>query len=234
MSRSRRNSRASGAPDSQGDLAAGALVLASASPRRIELLARWGVDCRVVPATGVDESHVTGDARTVAETLAAAKARWTHRRLVDDGEEITRLRVIGADTVVALDGDVLGKPADATDARRMLRRLSGRTHEVITGVAVITPPGRITVESESSPVRFRELEDSEIDAYVASGAAQGKAGAYGIQDAGAALIAGFEGCYYTIVGLPMRRTLRLLGIECDCDCATHPLCRGGEGCRRES
>jgi septum formation protein len=206
------------------------VILASTSPRRIELLSRCGVRFRALPAA-VDESAVRGEPETVARTLALAKARWSRRRALAEGEEASRLWVLGADTVVELDGEVLGKPADDDDARRILRRLSGRAHEVLTAVAVIGPDGRERVEVEVSEVAFRKLDDAEIDAYVRSGDPGGKAGAYGIQGGGAALVEWFRGCHANVVGLPVRRALRLLGLEPPpCDCAERPGQRGRSGC----
>ena len=207
------------------------ILLASASPRRLSLLTEWGVEFRVRPATGVDESTARGPADSVARELAFAKAAWSRREEIAQGADESCLWVLGADTVVTIDGETLGKPRDEDHARAMLRRLSGRTHEVVTAVVVIPPSGEAHSEAEASTVLFRDLSTSEIDAYVASGDALGKAGAYGIQTAGRRLVAGFEGCYYTIVGLPMRLALRLLDVDSPpCDCPSRPGQRGVEGC----
>src|SRR5262249_26764680 len=123
--------------------------------------------------------------------------------------------VVGADTIVEIDGRVLGKPDGRADARRMLERLSGRVHRVHTGGAVFGPPGRPAppamspapprVELETSEVTFRVLSAEEIEAYLDTGDFEGKAGAYGIQSEGGGLVAGFRGCYYNVVGLPVKR-----------------------------
>lgn len=120
--------------------------------------------------------------------------------------------VIGADTVVVLDGTILNKPVDAADARRMLGALSGRTHTVYTGVAVIdTASKRCVCDFEATEVTFRALDDAEIALYVAGGSPLDKAGAYGIQDDfGAVFIARIDGCYYNVVGLPLTRLYRTL------------------------
>jgi septum formation protein len=119
--------------------------------------------------------------------------------------------VVGADTVVTIDGQALGKPADAADARAMLRRLRGRSHEVITGVAVVDArSGRAERTAVTSRVRMAAYDDGAIDAYVATGEPLDKAGAYAIQGAGGALVAGWEGSYSNVVGLPLAETARLL------------------------
>lgn len=171
------------------------LVLASASPRRSEILRGAGIEFSVRPAH-VDEAVREGEpARDYARRLAEAKARSVHRR----GET-----VLGADTVVVLDGALLGKPADEADARRMLRMLSGREHEVLTGICLLSDRETLTAV-ESTKVKFLELGDGEIDAYVATGEPLDKAGAYGIQGAASKFIERIEGCYFNVVGLPIAR-----------------------------
>jgi septum formation protein len=210
------------------------LILASASPRRQRLLSEWGIPFKVLPPVGVDESRIEGEAVAVARTLAREKALWSRRQAIVRGGCAKTLWVLACDTVVAFGGDILGKPADPTDARQILRRLSGNSHEVISGVAVILPDGSLRSACEVSQVSFKDLSPPTIDRYVDSGDALGKAGAYGIQSGGRALVAGFTGCYYNIVGLPMRLTLRFLDLPPpDCDCATHPLQRGEPGCRED-
>jgi septum formation protein len=136
--------------------------------------------------------------------LALDKARAVAGRL---GEGV----VLAADTVVAIDGDPLGKPVDAEDARAMLRRLRGRRHEVITGVAVVdVASGRAERTAVSSQVTMADYGEPEIAAYVASGEPLDKAGAYAIQGAGGALVARYEGSYSNVVGLPLAETVRLL------------------------
>jgi septum formation protein len=121
--------------------------------------------------------------------------------------------VLGADTTVTLDNEILGKPEDAADAARMLRRLSGRTHRVITGVAVVCAQ-RVDVAAEATAVRFLTLSDQEIDAYVATGEPMDKAGAYAIQGLAARWIPRIEGCYFNVVGLPLALVASLLA-GCD-------------------
>jgi septum formation protein len=167
------------------------LILASASPRRRQLLAQIGVAFEVDVAD-VDEGD---DPR--ANALAKARAVAARHR----GEDAV---VLGADTEVVLDGDVLGKPADDADAREMLRRLSGRTHAVVTAYALVdcTTDDEL-VRSVETGVTFRPLTGDEIDAYVATGEPLDKAGAYGIQGRGAVLVDRIDGDYFTVVGLPL-------------------------------
>lgn len=177
------------------------LVLASASPRRRDLLARLGLTFTVSP-TDADETWPSDlDAGPAAEEVALRKARAL---------DVSGALVLAADTVVVLDGDVLGKPADADAARRTLRRLAGRTHRVVTGLAV-RHEDRETTAHETTRVTFAPLSDVEIDAYVATGSPFDKAGAYGIQDdAGALLVSRIEGDYFNVVGLPLRRLYETL------------------------
>jgi septum formation protein len=188
------------------------LVLASASPRRRRLLAELGLPFEA-RATDADETPVPGEApRDLVVRLALAKARATARP-----GELT----LGADTEVAVDGRVLGKPADADDARRMLRLLSGRAHEVWSGVALVRAASNGAAAREwtgarLSRVSFRELADSEIDAYVASGDPFDKAGAYAIQGGAAGFVAELDGDVDNVVGLPLalvRELLATAGVE---------------------
>ncbi|MGH7390257.1 MAG: Maf family protein [Candidatus Rokuibacteriota bacterium] len=179
------------------------LILASASPRRRELLERLTPEFRVVPAD-VDETLAGDPTPEAVAALALRKARTVAVRL---GQGV----VLGADTVVVIDGDALGKPADAAEARSMLRRLRGRRHEVITGVAVVDAAGgRSAADAVVTEVVMRGYDDATIDAYVASGEPLDKAGAYAIQAAGEALVAGWVGSYSNVVGLPLDATRRLL------------------------
>ena len=183
------------------------LVLASQSPRRRELLASVGLAAEVRPANA-DESVWPGEApeayvRRVARHKAEAVA-------VSPGE-----LVLAADTAVVLAGAILGKPADAGDARRMLRALSGRAHVVLTAVhARSAPPGGGPLlegaEMVSTTVRFRPLDDREVDWYVATGEPLDKAGAYAVQGIGGAFVLGVEGSVSNVVGLPLAETLALL------------------------
>ena len=169
------------------------VILASGSPRRRELLRAIGVEPVVQPAD-VDETPGRGEAAAALVTrLAAAKAE-----AVPAGDDSL---VIAADTVVVLEGDILGKPTDADDARAMLRRLSGRTHEVVTGVHVRRGDRRASAV-EVSEVRFRRLTSDEIDAYVATGEPLDKAGAYAIQGGAGAFVEGLTGSRTNVIGLP--------------------------------
>jgi septum formation protein len=178
------------------------LILASQSPRRAELLTRLGLRFEIVPAE-IDETYIDHEMPADhAERLARGKAIAISRRFPD-------ALVLGSDTIVIVDADVLGKPADAADAVRMLRRLAGREHEVITGVAVATD-GTVHSAIERVAVRFRGLDPEEIDRYVATGEPLDKAGAYGIQGIGSALVESIQGDYFAVMGLPIVRTLDLL------------------------
>jgi septum formation protein len=187
------------------------LVLASASPRRAELLREAGLAFHVLPVE-VDESPRPGEsARQMVRRLAEEKARLAAARIAcaDAGSPAL---ILAADTTVVLDGEILGKPGSADDARRMLRRLSGRTHEVITGVALLhMPDGRLRVEDETTQVTFAPLGDTDIEAYVSSGEPMDKAGAYAIQGGAARFVTGVEGSYSNVVGLPVELVKRLLG-----------------------
>ena len=179
------------------------MILASASPRRRELLGRLGVEFEVVPSDIDEVLEGSPSGETVAE-LALAKARAVAERV---GSGL----VLGADTVVVVDGLALGKPVDTGDARAMLRRLRGREHDVITGVAVVEAgTGRSETTAVVTRVVMADVADDVIDGYVASGEPLDKAGAYAIQGRGAALVAGFVGSYRNVVGLPLAETTRLL------------------------
>jgi septum formation protein len=178
------------------------LVLASQSPRRAELITRLGLAFQVAPAD-IDESYLAGEVPHVhAERLAREKA-----------QAIAALQpeamVVGSDTIVVVDGDVLGKPRDREEAVAMLLRLSGREHEVCTGIAVVLG-GRVESAVERVRVRFRVLDRAACQAYVATGEPMDKAGAYGIQGYGSALVEGITGDYFAVMGLPVVRMLALL------------------------
>ncbi|MDR3741659.1 MAG: Maf family protein [Terracidiphilus sp.] len=173
------------------------LILASASPRRRELLAQAGFTFTVQPAD-IPEDPVDGeDPLAYVVRLARQKAQAVYDAVGDRAAV-----VLGADTTVTLDGHILGKPTDAEDAARMLRMLSGRTHRVITGVAVVTAEA-VESAAEVTAVRFLTLSDAEIEAYIATGEPMDKAGAYGIQGRAARWIPRVEGCYFNVVGLPL-------------------------------
>jgi len=176
------------------------VVLASQSPRRRELLALIGIAHEVRPAN-IDETYLPGEKpRAHAERLARGKAA----AIASEGTV-----TIGSDTIVVVDGDVLGKPRDEDDAARMLRRLSGRSHVVMTGVAVDWN-GRLESAVEEVGVTFRQLDDREIAAYIATHEPMDKAGAYGIQGFGATIVERVDGDYFAVMGLPLNRTVRLL------------------------
>lgn len=181
------------------------LVLASTSPRRRGLLETIGIAFEVVPPpAGVEAAWEGGEPPTAyALRTAAAKADAVAAGRPD-------ALVVAADTIVVLDGDVLGKPADTAEARRMIARLSGRRHEVRTGVAVRGPDARRAEGFEATEVAFRVLGEAEIEAYVATGEPLDKAGGYGIQAYGATLVSAVHGCYFNIMGLPVTRLLDLL------------------------
>lgn len=179
------------------------LILASSSPRRRELLEQIGVAYRV-QAVDVDETPLAGESpRAFAERMALAKARagWM--------AQSSGLPVLGADTVVTLDGVILGKPADRDAALHMLGRLSGNTHRVISAVALVHGD-REAVRCAETRVRFRTLSPREISDYWDSGEPADKAGAYGIQGLGALFVEHIEGSYTGVVGLPLFETGQLL------------------------
>jgi septum formation protein len=176
------------------------VILASASPRRRELLTLIGLPHEVRPAD-IDETYLAGEKpREHALRLAREKAaRITDKDAV----------VIGSDTIVVVDGDVLGKPANEADASRMLRRLSGRSHTVITAVAVAWK-GRVAADAESVEVTFHPLSDEQIRGYIATREPMDKAGAYGIQGFGATIVARVDGDYFAVMGLPLQRMVLLM------------------------
>jgi len=179
------------------------VVLASQSPRRRELLAQIGIAHEVRPAD-IDESYLHGEHPPAhAERLAREKAQVLARAIPD-------AVVIAADTIVVIDDAVLGKPADAADAERMLARLGGRTHWVYTAVAVARD-GALVSGVEAVEVTFRPLQPSQIRDYVATGEPMDKAGAYGIQGFGATLVERIHGDYFAVMGLALGRLVGLLG-----------------------
>jgi septum formation protein len=183
------------------------LILASASPRRRELLAQAGYLFEV-QASSVDESRRSGeDAIRFATRLAREKAQQVFAQRQSSAEPTL---VLGADTVVVCDGEILGKPVDAADATRMLLLLSGRTHHVVTGVAVVGGAQVVEVAAEVTQVTMRTLSPQEIADYVASGEPMDKAGAYAIQGYAARWIPRISGCYFNVVGLPLALVASLL------------------------
>ena len=181
------------------------LILASASPRRRELLSQAGY-LYSVEAADVDETQRPGEPpANYVQRLAEEKAQ----AVFDEHRDDEALIVLGADTTVVLDGQILGKPADAAEASTMLRRLSGRTHQVFTGIAAVTRVG-VTSVVESTDVTFAAVPDEEVDAYCATPEPLDKAGAYGIQGYAARWVPRIGGCYFNVMGLPIARTVALL------------------------
>jgi septum formation protein len=173
------------------------VILASASPQRRAILAQVGIPFTVVP-TGVEEL-------TAGEPQAVAAENARRKALAVSGD-----LVLGADTLVTVDGEILGKPSDAAEAVEFVGRLAGRTHEVVGGIALARDGELIGEAVEVTEVVFRELSRTDIDAYVALGEWEGRAGGYAIQGAGAALVRRISGDYLNVVGLPLARLLDLL------------------------
>lgn len=180
------------------------VVLASSSPRRKEILDAAGWPYEAIVA-GIDESLLVGEEPAAyVQRLARSKAEAVAARLSSG-------LVLGADTTVVIESEILAQPEDDQDARRMLRLLNGKWHEVLTGVALVRVGGEKLVDYETTRVRFAQMTDGEIDWYVATGEARGKAGAYGIQGAAGLFIEDIEGDYFNIVGLPIRLAYELAG-----------------------
>ncbi|RPJ34754.1 MAG: septum formation protein Maf [Verrucomicrobiaceae bacterium] len=186
------------------------IILASASPRRRELLERAGVIFEIMhsPADEIHDASIPPE--ELCETNAALKA-----------EAVAAIRpdatVIGSDTLVFIDGEPLGKPADLDEARAMLRRLAGRVHKVCTGVCVIFPDGRRELFHDTTEVTFRPLDDAAIEGYLTVANPLDKAGAYGIQESGERIIAGISGSYENVMGLPVGMVMDALSRETGCD-----------------
>jgi septum formation protein len=175
------------------------IILASASPRRAEILQKIGLPFTIRPSAIEENNLPPAPPAEYALNLARRKAHSV-------ASDLAKGIVIGADTIVVLDKTILGKPASAAEACDMLRRLSGKTHCVYTGFAIIDRPSNREVAAvEMTEVTFRELEEEEIAAYVRSGNAMDKAGAYGIQDASAVFADRINGCFYNVVGFPITR-----------------------------
>lgn len=203
------------------------LILASASPRRRELLSLIGVPFDVIPSDIVEDTADGSRPELVARRLAREKAEAA--RLRDTGSA-----VLAADTIVVYAGEILGKPSGVHEAREMLRRLRGRWHEVVTGIAVL-PPGRTgsIVRHAVTSVLIRYLEDEEVEASIARGVPFDKAGGYAIQDPELSPVESYEGCYCNVMGLPLWPTIEILrkaDLQVDADvnrllpqCASCPL-----------
>jgi len=178
------------------------LILASSSPRRSELLRNAGIPFTIEPAQVPEQALPNEQPLVYAQRLARDKARAVSARHPDNV-------VLGADTIVVADAHLLEKPHDTGDAARMLRMLSGRTHQVVTGVCLLASEIEQT-EAEITEVRFSALSDEEIAGYVATGEPMDKAGAYAIQGIASRWVERIDGCYFNVVGLPVPRVYRLL------------------------
>ena len=180
------------------------LILASASPRRQQLLTQVGVPFTIEPAD-IDERVTPGE----------APRDYVLRMAYEKAQRVSRQRpaafVLGADTIVTIDEEILGKPRDLAEARRMLHRLSGRTHSVMTGLALLHHDrGVVQQDTVSTAVRFRPLSEHDIETYVSTTKPLDKAGAYAIQDSARAFVETYDGCYTNVVGLPVQRTAALM------------------------
>jgi septum formation protein len=185
-------------------LSSNRLILASASPRRVELLSRLGVKFEVIPARVTEFEDPTADPKYMVTHNASLKADWVANLYPD-------ALVLGADTTVFIDGTVLNKPANLADSKRMLRKLSGKTHTVYTGIAMRRIRDSLTLnEGISSEVTFKALTDEEIDSYVLKVNTLDKAGAYSIQDHTDMIIECYSGSFTNIMGLPVEETKQIL------------------------
>ncbi len=185
------------------------LILASSSPRRRELLTIAGLNFTVESAD-IDERVVPGETPAkYVQRLAVEKAQAVLDRHKGQDDAADPVLVLGADTTVVCEGEILGKPIDHTDARRMLEMLAGRTHQVLTGIAVVSAAGVVS-DVEITQVFFDLIDEDELVRYLASGEPLDKAGAYGIQGYAARWIPRIEGCFFNVMGLPLSRTMALL------------------------
>ena len=184
------------------------LVLASSSQRRRELMSMCGYDYEIV-VSNADENIMEHDPQKLVSALAEKKAREVYDRLIAEGTDPSELAVVGSDTVVAFNGEIIGKPRDEKDAVGILKKLSGNTHTVHTGIAVISR-GSVQQDVSTTEVRFCTLADDEINAYVASGEQTDNAGAYGIQGPFGMFVESICGNYFTIIGLPLPILYRML------------------------
>lgn len=183
------------------------LILASASPRRKQLLRSAGFVFQVVPST-IEEDYQPGEPPEVfVERMAERKADQVAQRYAQQPAVV----VLGADTIVVVNGEVLGKPRSPAAAGQIVQKLAGRTHEVITGVALVEPvTGKRILRHVRTRVTFLPLSQEEVEAYVASSEPLDKAGAYGIQGWASRFVSGIEGCYFNVVGLPLSLLYSLL------------------------
>lgn len=179
------------------------IILASASPRREQLLKQIGLVFRIIPGEVAEDTIEAAVPEQYVQKCALAKALAVQQQ-VDPGDII-----IGADTVVVLDGMIYGKPKDAADAGRMLANLAGRTHSVWSGLAVVSTAGQL-IQAVETRVTLAQLSSQQIERYVASGEPMDKAGAYAVQGLGATFIERVDGCYYNVVGLPLQTLVQIL------------------------
>lgn len=185
------------------------IVLASASPRRREILSNLGLSFEVITSDAEEKTDTELPPYMIVQELAMLKG-------TDVAKKVADAVVISADTIVWLDGMMLGKPSDEANARKMLKMLSGKTHEVYTGVCVThSKSGKSVSDYEVTKVNFRSLSDEEIDGYIKTGEPMDKAGAYGIQSKGCLLVDSIEGDYLNVVGLPAVKLSKILKEEFD-------------------
>ena len=189
------------------------IILASASPRRRELMANMGLDFRVVVSEADEESVDSSVPPGIyVQELALLKAAAVAKTVIDNKDAV----IISADTIVVKDGKILGKPQDKEDAKRMLRLLSGSSHNVYTGFCVMRLSDAFTVcKDVSTEVVFRELDDEKIDRYIRTDECMDKAGSYGVQGLGAMLVSHIVGDYFNVVGLPVSELANVLETEFD-------------------
>lgn len=178
-------------------------ILASKSPRRKEILETLGLEFEVVVADA-DESSDERDPYRFVELISERKGLAVRDRLLDEGRDLSDTVIISSDTVVAIDGEILGKPKDEEDAKRMLRLYSGRSHEVVSGICLLCGD-RHGVSHEVTRVAFDVMDEETIESYVRTTKPYDKAGAYAIQGLASAYIRGIEGDYFNVVGLPVHR-----------------------------
>lgn len=181
------------------------IILASRSPRRAEILRAVGWEFEAIAADIDETRNESEDAISYVKRLAQTKAETVAIRT-------SAPLVLGADTIVVIDDEIMGQPRDDEDARRMLRLLSGKWHEVLTGVALVRTAGlpMVLIDHETTRVRFASMSEKEIDWYVTTGEPRGKAGAYGIQGRAALFIEEIQGDYFNVVGLPVRLVYQLM------------------------
>ncbi len=178
------------------------LVLASASPRRRELISLLGLPVRIIPSRVQEDTPDDWSPSQIVEGLAIRKALAVKEELAESDDRYAI--VVGSDTIVVLNGKVMGKPRDAREAEWMLRQLAGETHEVYTGVSCVrVSDSKIATSHRVTKVKMRNLSQDQISRYVATGEPMDKAGAYGIQEIGSLLVDSIEGCYFNVVGLPV-------------------------------